>query len=314
MQMPQESNIHYFVKELSKPIRADKVLADAFPEWSRQQLQALFDQNAVFCNKQLIAKKTRVYNGQCISFSKPVHQPTKIFPVDEPIDILYEDDHLIAINKASGEITYPGVDREEITLVHRLLHYTEGKLCKEAGSLRPGVVHRLDRETTGVMLFAKTNQCYQQLIRLFANRMIRKEYWALAKGSPILDSGVICQPIGRHPFHRKRMTVRANGKPSETHWKVLKRFSKEASLLQCFPQTGRTHQIRVHLADCKHPLLGDALYAKKTQNENYPHFFLHAKSIQFTHLLKEQVLTIQAPLAADFKKQLTRLETDYKML
>lgn len=291
--------------------RADKLLASHFKDISRSQIQRTFEVGAVKRQGKVIDKKTYLNEDDVIEILFLNPKSTEIRPVELPLEILYEDNDILAINKSSGMIVHPGSGTGEDTLVHALLHYTNGKLSLAGGEERPGVVHRLDKETTGVILFAKTDKAYFELIKMFSGRAVDKQYLAIVSGVPILNSGSIKEPIGRHPTHRVKMAVASKGRPAHTDWMIEERFSS-CALLRCFLHTGRTHQIRVHLSFINHPILGDNTYGYRFKKEHLiepPRVMLHAERISLIHPVSAEPLLITAPIPEDFKQQLSLLRT-----
>jgi 23S rRNA pseudouridine1911/1915/1917 synthase len=289
--------------------RADKVLAEAFPAHSRAALQRAFEAGLVRRNGVAIAKSDEVKSGDRVDFSLPEIVPAELKPVPIPLDVVYEDEHLLAINKAAGMVVHPGVGTGEDTLVHALLAHCAGGLSGVGGIERPGIVHRLDKETSGVMLVAKDDQAHRGLSEQFAGRHLRKEYLALISGVPRLKSGVIERAISRHPVHRERMTVGEGGRPARTDWEVVESFGDQAALVRCRIHSGRTHQIRVHLKSIGHPLLGDETYGWR-QNPRMPvpsRVMLHAERIAFLHPITARALDLRAPLPRDFQELLAAL-------
>lgn len=288
--------------------RADKVLAAHFTSFSRVQIQRTFEEGNVLRNGKSIDKKTALSEDEVIEIIFLEPKATEINPVDIPLEILYEDDDILAINKTIGMVVHPGSGTGEDTMVHAVLHYTKGKLSLAGGKERPGVVHRLDKETTGVILFAKTDVAYFQLIKMFTERQVDKEYLALVAGIPRLKSGSIKTAIGRDPRVRIRMAVTEKGRPAHTDWVLEKAFCASA-LLRCYLHTGRTHQIRVHLASINHPILGDALYGyrfRKDEKEQVSRVMLHAERISFEHPVTKKATEIVAPLPEDFKDYMSK--------
>lgn len=289
--------------------RVDKVLATHFTEFSRAQIQRTFEAGGVQKNGEVIGKNTSVSKGDVLEISFLQYKPVELRGIEMPLDILYEDDDILVINKSAGMVVHPGSATGEDTLVHALLHHTGGKLSIAGGEGRPGVVHRLDKETTGVILFAKTDKAYFELIKMFSAREIDKQYLALVSGVPELRSGSIKEAIGRHPVNRTRMAVVKQGRPAHTNW-ILEESFAGCALLRCFLLTGRTHQLRVHLSHIKHPILGDKAYGysfKKDHLMEPPRVMLHAERIEFKHPITGKPMVFSAPLPVDFKEQLKLL-------
>lgn len=306
METPQK----LVVAEGARAVRADRVLAAAFPEHSRTALQRAFDAGLVRCGGTVISRDTAVAGGDRLEFALPGVAPTELKPADIPLDVLYEDRHLLAVNKASGMIVHPGAATGEDTLVHALLSHCAGTLSGIGGVERPGIVHRLDKETTGVIVVAKTDQAHRALADQFATRTLTKEYVALVSGVPQLLSGTIDRAIGRHPVHRHRMTVGEGGKPARTDWERAETFGDLAALVRCRIFTGRTHQIRVHLKSLGHPILGDALYGWKPEprlKEQPARVMLHAEHLVLMHPATGRELDLRAPLPEDFSRLIRAL-------
>ncbi len=296
--------------------RADKLLAAHFPQYSRARLQEVFDEGKVFLDGKPASKKTRVSEGAVLTLTEPAQKIAIPAPVDIPLDILYEDEHIVVVNKRPGMVVHPGNATGEDTMVHALLHHTKGNLTTNAGEIRPGVVHRLDKETSGVIIFAKSDRAYRPLTRAFASRKLDKQYLALTRGAPALLSGVLRGNIDRHPTHRTRMAVRENegGKPARTDWAVEKHLGKNFSFLRLWLHTGRTHQIRTHLSHMGFPILGDALYGDRPlPNDPWkaPRVMLHAERLTITHPVTKEEMTFIAPLPEDFKQGIAAIEKDF---
>jgi len=291
--------------------RADKALAGLFPEWSRERLQGCFSAGQVWLNGRPIPKRSRLSAGALVTLVLPEPVPSQLEPVAMPLDVLYEDAWVLVINKASGVVVHPGAGVCEPTLCHGLLHYTGGKLASAGGEQRPGVVHRLDRDTSGAIVFAKTDAAYFALVRAFSARDTLKEYRCITRGTPVQDEGTIDKPIDRHPVNRVKMTARAQGKPARTDWHVLERFRADSfAYLHCRIHTGRTHQIRVHLSEMGCPIWGDTVYGckKGKQETDFPGRFLrHAWPLVFPHPQENRVVDVEAPLPLEFTSRLERL-------
>ena len=293
----------YTVPSGIRSLRADKALAIAFPEHSRTALQRAFDAGHVTCRGTVIKRDHSVAGDDVLEFSFPDVVPMEIKGVDIPLDVLFEDKHMLAVNKAAGMVVHPGAATGEDTLVHALLGHCAETLSGIGGVERPGIVHRLDKETTGVIVVAKTDKAHRALADQFATRSLKKFYVALVAGVPQLLSGTINSAIARHPTHRHRMTIGEGGRPARTSWERVETYGDIAALMRCQIFTGRTHQIRVHLKSLGHPILGDPLYGWKpdprlpTQPERV---MLHAEHLVLTHPITGKELDLRAPLPADF--------------
>jgi 23S rRNA pseudouridine1911/1915/1917 synthase len=293
----------YTVPEGIRGLRADKALALAFPEHSRTALQRAFDQGHVHLRGAVIKRDHSVVGGDTVEFSFPEVVPAELKPADIPLDVLYEDKHMLALNKAAGMVVHPGAATGEDTLVHALLGHCADTLSGIGGVERPGIVHRLDKETTGVIVVAKTDKAHRALADQFATRTLKKFYVALVAGVPQLLSGTIDRAIARHPTHRHRMTVGEGGRPAKTSWERVEAFGDIAALLRCQIFTGRTHQIRVHLKSLGHPILGDEIYGWKPDArlaKQPERVMLHAEHLVLTHPISGKEMELRAPLPADF--------------
>ncbi len=303
---------HYTVPPGIRGTRADKLLAVAFPDHSRVAFQRSFDAGLVLRRGEVIGRDATLVAGDEIDFSFADVKPAELRAVDIPLDVIYEDKHLLALNKASGMIVHPGAATGEDTLVHALLAHCAGGLSGIGGVERPGIVHRLDKETTGVIVVAKSDQAHRALADQFATRSLKKEYVALVMGVPPLLSGTIDRAISRHPVHRHRMTVGEGGKPALTDWERIEVFGDIAALVRCEIHTGRTHQIRVHLKSLGYPILGDGLYgwkpdARLAAEQQPARVMLHAEHLVLAHPISGKVLDLRAPLPPDFVKLMKAL-------
>jgi len=297
------------VPEGVEKMRADKFLSEQIGSLSRTLIQKAFKSGDVTLDGVVIGQKTHISEGGVLKIIFPEVAKTSVKPVDISLDILYEDDDIIAVNKVSGMVTHPGKGTSENTLVHALLNHCKGQLAAQAGAIRPGVVHRLDKETSGVILFAKSDQAYQVLTRMFAERELDKQYLALVKRVPRLKAGTIKEAIARDPRHRTRMEVNAKGRPSHTDWVLEEAFGSAAALLRCQLHTGRTHQIRVHLAFIKHAIFGDKIYGyRHDDNLLLPRrIYLHAAEIKLKHPVSGKDLHFKTELPASFNDYLVAL-------
>jgi 23S rRNA pseudouridine1911/1915/1917 synthase len=289
--------------------RADKIVAMLVPEQSRAALQRAFEAQLVRRGGVPLDKNDRLSAGETFEFSMPETKPSELRAVAIPLDVLYEDEEMVAINKPSGMVAHPGAGTGEDTLVHALLDHCAGQLSGIGGVERPGIVHRLDRETSGLMLVAKTDRAHRKLAEAFAERSLVKEYLALVAGVPALLGGTIRLAIIRHATQRHKMTVTEEvgaGREARTDWQRVEAFGKEASLLRCRIHTGRTHQVRVHLRSSGHPIFGDVTYGwRGNQKLTVPpaRVMLHAERIALKHPVSGQPMELRAPLPADFLEQ-----------
>lgn len=284
--------------------RLDAWLRAHFPEPSRSALQRLILEGNVLLNGQAALPSARVRAGDRIEVHFPPPRPASLLPEARDLDILYEDGDLLVVNKPAGTVVHPGAGRQSGTLVHALLHHCRGQLSGIGGKERPGIVHRLDKDTSGCLVVAKNDAAHRALAAALKAREFTKVYLALVCGLPRNDRGRLDAPIGRHAVHRQRMTVRKDGRSALTEWKVLAR-SRETSLLECRIFTGRTHQIRVHLAFLGHPVLGDTLYGQRAVAAQTPcRQMLHAWQLGFRHPRTAQPLEFTAPIPEDFRSAL----------
>jgi 23S rRNA pseudouridine1911/1915/1917 synthase len=293
----------YTIPEGTRALRADRALAVAFPEHSRTALQRAFDAGLVSKRGVVLARDAEVLGGDTLEFEFPATIAATLRAMDIPLDVLFEDKHMLAVNKAAGMIVHPGAATGEDTLVHALLSHCADSLSGIGGVERPGIVHRLDKETTGVIVVAKTDRAHRALADQFATRSLKKEYVALVAGVPQLLSGTIDRAISRHPTHRHRMTIGEGGKPAKTAWERSEAFGDIAALVRCQIFTGRTHQIRVHLKSLGHPILGDALYGWKPDArlaKQPARVMLHAEHLVLAHPATGRELDLRAPLPKDF--------------
>jgi 23S rRNA pseudouridine1911/1915/1917 synthase len=300
------TNRTYTIPEGAPRGRADKALAAAFPEHSRVALQRAFSAGLVLREGGPISQSDTVAAGDKLEFSTPEVKVSELRAVDIRLEVLFEDRHMLAINKPAGMVVHPGAGTREDTLVHALLAHCRGGLSGVGGVERPGIVHRLDRETSGAILVAKTDAAHRGLAAQFATRTLTKEYLALASGAPALLGGEIRKPIARNTRQRHRMSVvepGAGGRDAHTTWNVVERFGSLATLVRCVLHTGRTHQIRVHLKSIGHGVLGDGGYGWKKDLRlplQPPRVMLHAERLTFKHPVTGKRMDIHAPLPRDF--------------
>ena len=287
-------------------VRADKWIASQITEISRNDIQRAFEENLVQVNGRVVSKSFKVRGGDRVEFKFPEIKQLDLMPKEIPLDILFEDEHMLALNKSTGMVVHPGAGTSEDTLIHALLHYCKGQLSGIGGVERPGIVHRLDRQTSGVMVVAKTDRAHRALSAAFAKRDLQKNYLALVAGIPDRLSGSIKEPIGRHPVHRHKMTIREDGKLAHTNWELIGSRESSVSLLRCQIHTGRTHQIRVHLSNMGFPILGDKVYGFKAERINLnslpDRVMLHAYRLELNHPISNEPLKLSANPPPDFER------------
>jgi 23S rRNA pseudouridine1911/1915/1917 synthase len=279
-------------------LRLDQFLAKRLPEFSRSRLQQLIRAGFVRLNNSTSRPRQIVRGGDNIELTQPPLGKIETLPEPIPLEILFEDNDLIVINKSAGLVVHPGASHREHTLVNALLHHC-ATLSGIGGKERPGIVHRLDKETSGCLVVAKNDATHRDLSKQFAARTVEKIYLALVAGKLPKTAGVIEEKIGRHPVHRQRMSATAlRGRSARTEYRVV-RSSDRASLLECRLHSGRTHQIRVHLHHLGHPVLGDKVYAPHVAKD-FPRQMLHAWKLGFRHPRTEVWKNLEAPLPNDF--------------
>ena len=276
-------------------IRVDKLLSERFPGLSRANIQRLIEQGKITLNGGKLRPSYKGKIGDIIQIEDEEPKEIELKPENIPLDVLYEDNDIIVINKAKGMVVHPGNGNPDGTLVNAILAKCKDSLSGIGGEIRPGIVHRLDKDTSGVIIVAKNDKAHMELSRQIQAREVKKIYWALVRGIIKENEATINMPIGRSTKDRKKMAVRKDGKEAITHFKVLKRWGAY-TLLEVHIETGRTHQIRVHLSQIGYPVVGDAVYSNGKNRFGVEGQMLHAKSIEFMHPTKKEKLKIEAPL------------------
>ena len=276
-------------------------------EFSRSRVSALMLEGAVFVDGEVQIKPSfKVSAGQKVVLAVPEIRSVDIVPQNIPLDILYQDADVVVVNKPCGMVVHPAAGNEDRTLVNALLYHVHD-LSGIGVEMRPGIVHRLDKDTSGLILIAKNDRAHALLSDQFKERSMEKHYRAVAYGNFREEEGLIDAPIARHPVDRKKMAIVPDGKPSQTQWKVVERL-KGATYLDVHLLTGRTHQIRVHMHSIGHPLLGDRIYAPNIKtNVHIPRLMLHAYSLAFTHPTTGERMELTAPIAEKFSATLEKL-------
>ncbi|MEM7651462.1 MAG: RluA family pseudouridine synthase, partial [Pseudomonadota bacterium] len=310
---PQDDALRFVVNEARSGMRLDKALAGMAPEFSRSRLQGLIQQGALTLNGLPCDDASRKVNaGHVIELVVPPPEEAEPVAEDIPLDVVYEDEHLLVINKQVGMVVHPGAGNQTGTLVNALLHHCGDSLSGISGVLRPGIVHRLDKDTSGLMVVAKSDAAHKGLAAQLEDRSLSRVYEALVLKVPVPIKGSVDMPIGRDPRNRLKMSIRGrNGKEARTHYLVKEKYGDALSLVECKLESGRTHQIRVHMEAIKHPLIGDQFYGpqdtavrgamKKAGYEEgvideilaFSRQALHAKALSFVHPITGKTVSFE---------------------
>lgn len=262
--------------------RLDAAIARLVPSLSRNAVQHLFEQKLVLLNGKPAKKSEKAAPGAVLELTLPEVREATAQAEDIPLDVVYEDGDVIVVNKPKGMVVHPAAGHWEGTLVNALLHHCKDSLSGVGGELRPGIVHRIDKETSGLLIVAKNDFAHRKLAAQLKDHTLRRTYACIVCGNLREDEGTVDAPIGRNPRERKKMAVVPDGKPAVTHYRVLERFSGY-TYVECRLETGRTHQIRVHMASTGHPILGDTVYGRKKPELGMDSQCLHARELTFVH-------------------------------
>ncbi len=284
--------------------RIDKELGHHFPQYSRSQLKRWIDDGTVTVNGQSVKAKYQLHEGDEVIVKPEAPVEIELEPEDIPLDIVYEDGDVIVVNKPQGMVVHPAPGHPNHTLVNALMYHAP--LSSINGEFRPGIVHRIDKDTSGLLMVAKTDRAHRSLTAQLKEKSNQREYVALVHGVINENEGLIDAPLARSPKDRKKQAVVINGRNAVTHFKVLKRY-QHYTLVSCRLETGRTHQIRVHMKYINHPLAGDPLYGPRKTLPGKGQY-LHARLLGFKHPVTGEEMTFTAPLPADFKKMLAYLD------
>lgn len=300
--------IRYFTIEMDNDERIDRYLSEEIPDMSRSYIQKLLKSGHICVNEKPVKANYRLSFDDVIKVSVPELKEPEIAAEAIPLDILYEDQDLIIVNKPKGMVVHPAPGHYSGTLVNALMYHCKNELSGINGVMRPGIVHRIDKDTTGSLLVCKNDTAHQKLAAQLKEHSIKRVYEAIVHGNLKSEFGTVNAPIGRHPTDRKKMSTHAKySREAITHYKVLERYGNY-TYIQCELETGRTHQIRVHLSSIGHPLLGDTVYGPaKCPFKNLTGQTLHAKTLGILHPRTEEYLEVNAPLPAYFLQLLDRL-------
>lgn len=299
--------LEFDIDEAEGNIRIDRYLADKCPDFSRSYLQKLLKEGAASVNTKTVKTNYKVQAGDHVILNIPDPQVLDILPQDIPLDILYEDQWLMVVNKPKDMVVHPSAGHLEGTLVNAVMAHCGENLSGINGVLRPGIVHRIDKDTTGALLICKDDAVHRDIAEQLKIHSINRRYRAVVQGNIKEEEGTVDAPIGRHPTDRKKMAINhRNGKNAVTHYRVLERFG-QATYIECRLETGRTHQIRVHMASLGHPLLGDTVYGSAKNPYHLQGQALHAMVLGFDHPVTGEYIEFQAPIPEYFSKLLDKL-------
>lgn len=288
--------------------RIDTVVSDSFPYLTRSAVQKLIADSNILVNANPVAKNYKVRPGDVIEVAIPEPEPLSVEPQNIPIDVLFEDDDLLVVNKPKGMVVHPAPGNPDGTLVNALMYHCAGSLSGINGVIRPGIVHRIDKDTSGLLIVAKNDFAHVNLAEQIKDHSFTREYRAVVHGNIKDDAGTVCAPIGRSPKDRKKMAVTdKNSREATTHYEVIERFPGY-TYIKCRLETGRTHQIRVHMAYIGHPVAGDSVYGPKNTPTELKGQCLHAGLIGFIHPRSGEYIELSAPLPEYFQKFLRKLE------
>ena len=286
--------------------RLDSFLAARLPGLTRSAAARLIETGQVLVDGKPARKSAKLAGRETVEVTLPDPEPADALPQDIPLDVVYEDDDVIVVNKPSGLVVHPAPGHPDGTLVNALLHHCGGSLSGVGGELRPGIVHRIDRDTSGLIIAAKNDAAHQALAAQLADHTLARTYEAVVVGALREDGGTVDAPIGRCPSDRKKMAVVPNGKRAVTHWEVLERFPG-LTHVRCRLETGRTHQIRVHMAHLGHPIYGDTVYGGKKPVPGLTGQCLHAVGLRFVHPRTGETVELSCPLSGEFQALLEKL-------
>lgn len=304
----QDETELFTVTAVGQDMRIDRYLSDLLQEYSRSYVQKLISEDCVKVDGKSIKSNYRLSEGECIRYQLPPLKDLLIEPENIPLDVVYEDSDVILINKPKGMVVHPAAGHSSGTLVNALMYHCGSDLSGINGNLRPGIVHRIDMDTTGIMIACKNDKAHRSLAEQLKEHSITRIYQALVYQSLKDSSGTIDAPIGRHPTDRKKMAVnQKNGRRAITHYTLIENLSKKYAHISCSLETGRTHQIRVHMASFHHPLLGDSVYGPKQSAFHLTGQTLHAQVFGFVHPSTREYMEFNAELPTYFSKLIDTL-------
>lgn len=292
-------------------VRLDSYIANEDKNLSRSMIQKLLQENKITVNGNNVKASYKVQNGDKIQIEIEAPKEVKIEAEDIPVEVIYEDEDIIVVNKPKGLVVHPANGNPDGTLVNAIMAICKDSLSGIGGKLRPGIVHRLDKDTSGLLIVAKNDKAHIEMSEQIKNRKVKKTYIALVRGTIAENEATINMPIGRSTRDRKKMAVDKKGKEAITHFKVLNRYTTSKAsytLLEVEIETGRTHQIRVHMAEIGHPVIGDAVYSNGRNEFGVQGQCLHAKKLEFTHPITGKEMKLEAPMPEYFNNIIKELE------
>lgn len=292
--------------EEHKNQRLDAFLASSLDGLTRAQAARLIERGDVTVNGKAASKSCKLTGNEEVAVALPEPEPIEAQPQNIPLDVVYEDADVIVVNKPSGVVVHPAAGHPDGTLVNALLYHCAGSLSGVGGALRPGIVHRIDRDTSGLIIAAKNDAAHQFLASQLADHTLARTYECIVVGNLREDTGTVSAPIARHPTDRKRMAVVQGGREAVTHYEVIARY-RGFTHLRCKLETGRTHQIRVHMAHLGHPILGDTVYGAKKPVTGLQGQCLHAVGLRFIHPRTREMVELSCPLPPEFQEMLRKL-------
>lgn len=299
------------VRVINEKIRLDAYISKEIEDLSRSMIQKLLEEDKINVNGKIEKPSYKVQEGDIIEVTIEEPKEVKIEAQDIPLDIIYEDNDILVVNKQKGLVVHPANGNPDGTLVNAIMAHCKDSLSGIGGELRPGIVHRLDKDTSGLLIIAKNDKAHIQVSEQIKNREVKKTYIALVRGTIAEDEATINMPIGRSTKDRKKMAVTKNGKEAVTHFKVLNRYATNKgsyTLLEIKIDTGRTHQIRVHMAEIGHPVIGDSVYSNGKNEFGVEGQCLHAKRLEFVHPITGKEMKLEAPLPKYFQNIIAQLE------
>lgn len=299
---------YYLIEEAEAGLRVDVYLSGKFPGISRSQVQRLIEDDRLLVNARRVKSSHKLKAGDEVEFELPPAVELKVEAENIPLEIIYQDEYLAVINKPVGLVVHPAPGNEHGTLVNALLYHLTD-LSSVNGVIRPGIVHRIDKDTSGLLVIAKNDEAHQALSKQLADHSMTREYVALCEGLVKTDQGTIDSPIGRDPRNRLRMGIVPNGRRAVTHYTVQQRY-QDMTLVRLRLETGRTHQIRVHMASIHHPVAADPVYGFKKQRVKYQGQMLHARLLGFLHPRDGQPMEFSVPVPEEFRLVLEKLAAE----